>query len=182
MHRSIKNLFSLLLLIALIAGASTAFAQPVASNCRFPSHITVCPSGDIHVQGVIRDINNNPINWGITMEFGGPALNSLYHAPGYNWPAADMVSQNGIVTWDPKVGGCELGGGVRYFDGLNGTFLGSTAIITSPDLNGDGSVNLGDVVILAAAMGGPYNPCMDFTGDGLINLSDVVVFATHYGH
>jgi len=182
MHRSKTHLIGSILLIALILGATSALAQPDPNNCRFPSHIALCPSGDITVTGIIRDSNGQPINWPINMVFSGPAINSLYHAPSYPFPQASATSISGVVTFNPQIGGCEMGGGVRYFDAITGVFLGQSNTINSPDLSGDGVVNLSDVVILSSTLYGPYNRCIDFNGDGVINLVDVSFFAAHMGH
>jgi hypothetical protein len=54
------------------------------------------------------------------------------------------------------------------------------------DINGDGSVNLTDLVLLANAYGSKvgdlkYNPEADFNDDGKVNLLDLVTCAMHYG-
>jgi hypothetical protein len=54
------------------------------------------------------------------------------------------------------------------------------------DLNGDGTVGLADLVILAQAYGSRpgdpnWNPVADIDGDGLVGLSDLVILAQHYG-
>jgi hypothetical protein len=53
-------------------------------------------------------------------------------------------------------------------------------------LNGDGTVGLADLVILAQAYGSKtgdsnWNPVADIDGDGLAGLSDLVILAQHYG-
>lgn len=50
----------------------------------------------------------------------------------------------------------------------------------SPDINGDGIVNLTDVAILSDAYFSGYQFRCDLNGDGLLNLSDVPIFATHF--
>jgi len=177
-----KATFGSLILIVLVLAATSVLAQPDPNNCRFPSHIFVCPKGDAHIRAVIHDVNNLPISWPISMSFAGPAASSLYHAPGYSFPTADVVSQNGVVTFQPEIGGCEMAGGVRFVDGQNGNQLGSTITINSPDLNGDGSVNLSDVVIFSSVFPGPYNRCIDFNGDSVNDLVDVSLFVLHFGH
>ena len=54
------------------------------------------------------------------------------------------------------------------------------------DINGDGKVNLADLVIFAEAYaskpGDPnWNPAADFLGQGKVDLADLVVLAEHYG-
>jgi hypothetical protein len=54
------------------------------------------------------------------------------------------------------------------------------------DINGDGTVNLADLVLLANTYGSKvgdlnYNPEADFNNDGKINLLDLVTLASRYG-
>lgn len=63
------------------------------------------------------------------------------------------------------------------------------------DINGDGKVNLEDLVLLALAYGSHcanyhyqgepaspnWNPNADINGDGIVSLSDLVILALHYG-
>jgi len=54
------------------------------------------------------------------------------------------------------------------------------------DINGDGNVNLQDLVLLAKAYGSTpsasnWNPNADIDGDGKVSLSDLVILAQHYG-
>ncbi|MGD0978214.1 MAG: NosD domain-containing protein [Candidatus Bathyarchaeia archaeon] len=55
------------------------------------------------------------------------------------------------------------------------------------DLNKDGKVGLGDLVILAKAYGSKpgdpnWNPTADIDGNGIVDLSDLVILASHYGY
>jgi thiol-disulfide isomerase/thioredoxin len=71
-----------------------------------------------------------------------------------------------------------------------------TGIIRIPgDINGDGKVNLEDLVLLALAYGSHcanyhyqgepaspnWNPNADINGDGIVSLADLVILAQHYG-
>ena len=61
------------------------------------------------------------------------------------------------------------------------------AVVTIPgDLNGDFTVNLSDLVILAQAYGSTptapnWNPNGDIVGTGKVSLVDLVILAQHYG-
>ncbi len=51
----------------------------------------------------------------------------------------------------------------------------------SPDMNGDGSVNLADMGMFSTDFYGEYHFRSDFFRDGAINLSDVGQLATSFG-
>ncbi len=51
----------------------------------------------------------------------------------------------------------------------------------SPDLNGDGVVNLTDLIIFAGSYMGTYSYSCDYFWDGTLNLSDLVLFAGALG-
>ncbi|MCP4292385.1 MAG: hypothetical protein GY780_11200 [bacterium] len=183
MKKLLTPLTKTMLILTLILGASAALAQPDPAHCRFPNHILVCPSGDISIEGKVHDINNQEVdNWSVHLTFSGAAATSLFSAPGYPFPNEYQVTSLGRVFFYPFVGGCEMNGMVKYFDTISGTQLGQSHFINSVDINGDGSVSLGDVSVFSAAFFGPYNRCVDFNGDGQNNLTDVSIFAQHFGH
>lgn len=68
---------------------------------------------------------------------------------------------------------------------INGSAITSNAglplNINSPDINGDGNVNLTDISILSSDYYTSYNFRCDMNGDGFLNLADVPFFARHYG-
>jgi hypothetical protein len=59
--------------------------------------------------------------------------------------------------------------------------------VTIPgDLNGDYTVGLADLVVLAKAYGSEpvnpnWNPNADIDDNGIVGLSDLVIMAIHYG-
>jgi hypothetical protein len=58
--------------------------------------------------------------------------------------------------------------------------------VDSPDINGDGKVNLQDLFILAKAYGSKpgapnWNPKADIDGNGIVGLSDLVALTQYYG-
>jgi hypothetical protein len=55
--------------------------------------------------------------------------------------------------------------------------------VRSPDIDGDLSVGLADLVLLNAAYyPNPYDPCADLDGDGYVDLRDLSYFALHWQH
>jgi len=64
----------------------------------------------------------------------------------------------------------------------DGTFLDPLPIlVNSPDINGDGAVNLADIVPFTIDLGAGTGFRSDLVWDGVINLSDVVTFVQHLG-
>ncbi len=56
----------------------------------------------------------------------------------------------------------------------------------SSDLNGDGVVNIMDLIIAASAFGSVqgsprFNPAADVNGDGVVNIFDISTIAAHFG-
>lgn len=91
---------------------------------------------------------------------------------------------NGVTMWvnPPVAGGFSQGPVIVY---VNGSPLLSNSGLplefTSPDINGNGYVNLQDLAILALDFYSGYNFQSDLNGDGSINLSDIAIFAQHLG-
>jgi hypothetical protein len=65
-----------------------------------------------------------------------------------------------------------------WFVGLGGL---AEFRVNSPDHNGDGVVNLSDVVLFASNYFGAYDYASDFHWDGVLNLSDIVYLARSAG-
>jgi hypothetical protein len=54
------------------------------------------------------------------------------------------------------------------------------------DINGDGTVDVYDAILLAAAYGSTpgssnWNPSADINGDGIVDIYDAIILAAHYG-
>jgi outer membrane protein assembly factor BamB len=69
---------------------------------------------------------------------------------------------------------------------VQGTLKIDDPITIPGDLNGDGKVNLADLVIFAKAYGSKlgdanWNPNADILGHGKVDLADLVTLANHYG-
>ncbi len=186
MNRLRIALTTILFLSIVSAGTNMALAQCTdPSTSTFPSHVTVCPAGDIPITlQVLSSSGVACLNYPVWLHFVGSAASTLNPSPGYSFPIEQSVvaSSAGRVTFRPQVGGCATNGSINYEDPLTGTVIGSTQSINSPDMDGDGQVGLSDVARFAAAYGGTYDRCVDFNGDGIIDLADLTVFAGHYGH
>jgi hypothetical protein len=63
----------------------------------------------------------------------------------------------------------------------------TSAIITIPgDINGDGTVDIYDAILLSTAFnsfaGGPnWNPNADLNGDGVVDIYDAIILSSHFG-
>ncbi len=91
---------------------------------------------------------------------------------------------NGMTQWTQPVfaGGHSQG---PVFVMINGSRMTSNAGLplrfNSPDINGDGIVNLSDTGVLASDYYIGYQFRSDFNGDGQLNLSDVGLYARAHG-
>ena len=136
---------------------------------------------------------------------------TLYDYGGYpiaNFPAEDMWLQsldaglapcnggpgllpdrytdiNGQTVWNaaPRAGGHTTGLTMVY---VNGQAIASTAglnlTFTSPDINGDGQINLSDGGMFSHDLFGAYAARSDFNLDGVINISDAGKVVNGVGH
>ncbi len=142
-----------------------------------------------------------PADMWLESSLGGLALCPYTFPPGI-WPGyvsiADGPTNAAGVTWFSNTifgGGCSWQPGVLEhcvvmtpWGKVNGTGpggpLNSDMFIhfNSPDMDGNGVVNLADLVLFVPCyLGGGAPYCCDFYWDGLINLSDLVIFAMGYG-
>jgi hypothetical protein len=68
---------------------------------------------------------------------------------------------------------------------INGSMITASPpvplMVNSPDLNGDGIVNLSDVTLFVPLYTSAYDFTVDLACDGVVNLSDVVVLAGSLG-
>jgi hypothetical protein len=78
-------------------------------------------------------------------------------------------------------GGCGNGLNVKVLDCLIMTGAPLAQGFVSPDMNGDGAINLSDIGAFASCFLTPGCLCCDLTLDGVCNLADVGVMAIHYG-
>lgn len=137
----------------------------------------------------------------VTVQNGGQATETLNVTLSINSHTVD----NQTTTLDPGTGGTvtlwwnttTLGYGnytVQVFmpplpfqiDTTNNNFTTTAAVTIPGDLNGDFTVGLSDLVLLAQAYGSrpgdfKWNINADIDGNGVVGLSDLVLLATHYG-
>jgi hypothetical protein len=69
----------------------------------------------------------------------------------------------------------------------NNNFTAGTVYLGVPgDLNGDGTVDIYDAILLAAAYGSTpgtpnWNPNADINGDGIVDIYDAIILAGNFG-
>jgi hypothetical protein len=158
------------------------------------SFIFGCPAGDAEV-------------YEVTLQFD-PGTLGRNIAPGEitldNDPIIDPLTETNILFFSDgditATGPVDAGSGLgviehAYFGGhgrakevpvrLNGEVIGNAWLaLRSPDINGDGLVNLTDIVRLAEIeTTGGYEYYVDFSEEwGVIDLSDVSLFSPHRAH
>jgi hypothetical protein len=137
----------------------------------------------------------------VTVQNSGQAIEALNVTLSVNSNSVD----NQTTTLDPGTSGTvtlwwnttTLGYGnftVRVFmppvpfqiDTTNNNFTTTAAVTIPGDLNGDFTVGLSDLVILAQSYGSrpgdsKWNINADIDGNGVVGLTDLVILALHYG-
>ena len=178
--------------------ALTSFAAPIGG----PGWLGSCPAGDgqpltgtgmIGIMVRVIDVTGAPV-LGLgpdDFEVDGlvPFLVCDAFFPGLpRWdvmPGGFNVAGPGLYRIDGPLlaGGHEPGQAIVKVRGVR--LLGQPPLplrMVSPDLDGNGAVNLADISIFAGAYFGPYDWRADFNGDGSINLADIPILASHLGH
>jgi hypothetical protein len=161
---------------------------PVITNATI--QVTIISVAGVPIAGIpASDI------W-VESSMGNLALCGYAYPPG-TWPGYVSIADGptgplGTTTFSNVVfgGGCTNGGGMTERCIVMTTWgkISGTGPVgppnsnlkirfNSPDMDGDGSVNLTDVIIFAPMYwaGGSY--CCDFFWDGACNLSDIVILA-----
>jgi hypothetical protein len=200
-----KHALLICTLLALVAGPAAAQGIPDLSHaywsCRATEPVTViaCPAGDgtplsaaLPADGgapVDATIDVTVLDWNDTPIADFPFEDIWLEAPGLApCPGGTVAS----ASTDPlgrttirylAAGGQATAGSVQVL--LNGDAIDGSAPglrIASPDITGDGVVNLNDLGTLANDYFGVYSPRSDLDGDGALDLTDVVFLVQHYQH
>ncbi|MBU8871291.1 MAG: hypothetical protein KOO60_10555 [Gemmatimonadales bacterium] len=184
-----------------IAGVPDLFESTIETRATHSVSVLVCPGGDgrslnqamlfggeimdATIEIHVRDLNGYPIH-------GFPMEDIWMEMPGVNFCLGGgrvdfHTDSNGYTEFSlPKAGG----GWSEDFDlvGLinDSPFAVQSTLsslrMNSPDMNGDGVVNLLDVGLYASVYWEGYSYAADFHWDGLLNLTDVSILAQHFGH
>jgi hypothetical protein len=194
--------------LLLVAGiASAGIIDPCAGDVTYngsqPTCYFACPQGDtdsFYLQGfwwsfTIVDLVGAPVAdipgtdfWLVDCD----VANDLALCAGSASSAADSATNAaGMTTMHDgslSAGGCANGlspvvqGFVLQDPGAACADYCFNILVRSPDINGDGVVNLVDLSIFASAYPpNAYSTCSDMNCDAAINLSDLSRFAFHFG-
>lgn len=184
------------------AGAFGIGCAPTATVSPNPPGevLATCPKGDgietlridIALSGVGRTIGADELRLDLP-DF----VATVFDDDGYLLASSDATGPGYTTKIEHKAFGGRASASSPYFicsnsDAvdvlLNGYPLTSQAVVTirSPDLNGNGTVNVADFAIFG--QGGypqdpaPPNDCRDFDGNGRIHAEDFATFGAHNNH
>lgn len=191
------------ILILLCAVPATAQIDPNTSTAVLsaPSCLMSCPAGDgntfgasgVNVTFTIFDVTGLPVVGLSPRDFEIDGITPFRVADAF-YPAGPAwdLQQAGFGVIAPGVygfqgaltaGGNEPSRALGKVRGLTLVGAGSMPLtMVSPDMNGDGAVNLIDVTLFTSVFYGAYSFTADFNCDGAVNLIDVTFLATHIGH
>ncbi len=203
-----RNIVGLLVCIAALGVATLGFAGiPDVNNSTATTAAAVqvsvfnVPDGSGKAMTEARDAGGNVVDATITVTLYDAGMN-----PVYLFPFEDIWLQTTLGGLVACPGGALADAstdinGVTHFTGpfnaggitdpaselcqvvVNGTpLVGSDMDIqfNSPDMNGDGVVNVNDLGIFTSFYPATYGYDADFSYDGVLNLSDLVLFSAAY--
>ena len=85
------------------------------------------------------------------------------------------------------IDGCDSETIEQDCDSINGTWYADTSceeidcdLFDCPDINGDGTVNVSDLLIVIAYWGSPGSPA-DVNEDGIVDVSDLLMVVGNWG-
>jgi hypothetical protein len=136
---------------------------------------------------IVRNAVGNPVaNAAVVVDFAscfGFTLCPLLGSEPYTLagPAAILMIADaaGVVDIPIRAGGSCQGTISVYADGV---LLASRGANTSPDQNGDLSVDATDQALLAVKLGGPFDPNADLNCSAALGPGDATVLNAHLGH
>lgn len=173
-----------------LAGAASYVAAgvPSPSNSTVDPCVRLCPAGDMNLHVVVRDQSSNPVAGStVVVDFAAcpgiilcPLIGSEPYLVGPPSVVRMTTNAAGIADFPIRGGGTCVGGPVNVF--ADGVMLASNAVVSSPDQNGDANVNGTDQGILAAKLGGPYDPTADVNCNTTMGADDANELNRHLGH
>jgi hypothetical protein len=201
---NMKKIALVSMVVCLLVGGWTADGRCQYVVCPENACWVVCPSGDLSFCFCIADAAGNPL----TLPLSEVALEiqchsgGLYRCAGESlWKQPFLRDPNCVASpgcgaeycWQFQLGGCCLEATLTLY--VWSVDLGwmsiyqQSVVIKSPDITGDGAVNLPDFATFAAAINQPYDVCADLNCDGIVDTEDVLpddpfaaAFGIHYQH
>jgi hypothetical protein len=170
-----------------VCAAAAQAAVPSAANSLVdPSCLRVCPAGDMNLHVVVRDLVNNPVSASnVVVDFSN-CSGVLFCPPLPGDPYTIVPPAQ--IAWSPMPRASRISdpGGRRLCVGTinifaDGVLLPSRAAVSSPDQNGDLTVNAVDSGILAGKLGGS-DPTGDFNCSASVESGDTGILLAHLGH
>lgn len=179
----------LMLLLAglgVFSAASARAGVPSPATSFVDPCLRVCPAGDMNFHVVVRDALSNPVAASnVMIDFSncaGVAFCPTLPGDPYTFvpPASILMTSNaaGIADFPIRAGGVCVGTINVYADGV---LLASRNAVSSPDQNGDLTVNAVDSGILGGKLGGS-DPTGDFNCSGVVEAGDTGILLVHGGH
>jgi hypothetical protein len=147
---------------------------------RSPAGGVFDPGESVSVQWISDDDEFDVVN--VDIEFssnGGQSWTTVASATAddgvFNWTVPDVSTSNGVIRVLGRDGDGNVGGG------LSGTFeVVGTSV--PGDVDGDGQVNVNDVLLIVSSWGPCDGPCpADLDGDGEVGVNDVLLVLAYYG-
>ena len=179
-----SRLLMVAMAVALVAPTAHA-GVPSASQSYVDPCLRICPSGDMNFHVVVRDASANPIA-NSTVSIALCPCRSIVLCPlngneRYAITGCDIVAVTnaaGIVDIQLRGGGTCNGPVQVFADGIPLSTLGG---VSSPDQDGNASVDVIDQTILAAKFPGP-DPTGDFNCSAGLDPGDQLIQNSHLGH
>ena len=172
---------SLLVALSWAATGSALAGVPDPENCTTPDCIVLSPSGELPVEVVVRDVDGEACE-GVLVTIAFDALctdliDGVICAPATSY--SGTTDADGAVTINAPVGGvCEGADAVTIVS--DGVEIASYDVLASPDVNGDGIVNVPDLIEFSIALD-TVAPTLDLCNcDGLVDDADYVVHQNQF--
>jgi len=173
--------------IASIAGSQALAGVPDPASSTVDPCIRVCPSGDMNFHVVVRDFASNPVAGSSVLInfsscFGVTFCPPLPTDPYTFVPPSSiqmLTNAAGVADFPIRAGGLCVGLVQVFADGV---LLANRGSVASPDQNGDLNVNAVDSGLMAAKLGGPYDPTADLNCSGSLEIGDPDVLNGHLSH
>jgi len=185
--RSLRTLFAFAFaILPMLVGTQAMASPPNAANSTVDPCLRVCPGGDMNFHVVVRDALFNPVPASTVMidfsNCAGVAFCPTLPGDPYTFvpPASILMTTNaaGVADFPIRAGGVCVGTINILADGV---LLASRGAVSSPDQNGDLTVNAVDNGILAGKLGSS-NPTGDFNCSGVVEAGDTGIELAHTGH